>query len=72
MAEPKFLHKVEFENVTLYHADCLDVLPLLPKVDALITDPPYGIFACGKVIEERCKHGTILFFRNRCECGKYR
>ena len=30
-------------NATLYLADCRDVLPTLPKVDAVITDPPYGI-----------------------------
>ena len=30
-------------NATLYMADCRDVLPTLPKVDAVITDPPYGI-----------------------------
>ena len=30
-------------NATLYCADCRDVLPLLQKVDAVITDPPYGI-----------------------------
>jgi site-specific DNA-methyltransferase (adenine-specific) len=30
-------------NATLYLGDCLEVLPLLPKVDAVITDPPYGI-----------------------------
>lgn len=28
---------------TLYHADAADVLALIPKVDALVTDPPYGI-----------------------------
>ena len=28
---------------TLYLADCMEVLPTLPKVDAVITDPPYGI-----------------------------
>lgn len=27
----------------LYCADCLDILPTLEKVDAVITDPPYGI-----------------------------
>ncbi len=27
---------------TLYLADCMDVLPTLPKVDAVVTDPPYG------------------------------
>jgi tRNA G10 N-methylase Trm11 len=40
------MHKVEFENVTLWHADCLDVLPLLAGVDACITDPPYGMDWC--------------------------
>lgn len=25
------------------HADCRDILPLLPKVDLVLTDPPYGI-----------------------------
>jgi len=29
----------------LYLGDCLEILPLLPKVDACITDPPYGIGA---------------------------
>ena len=30
-------------SATLYLADCRDVLPTLPKVDAVITDPPYGL-----------------------------
>lgn len=32
-------------NATLFLADCMDVLPTLPRVDAVITDPPYGIGA---------------------------
>lgn len=28
-------------NATLYLGDCLEILPTLPKVDAVITDPPY-------------------------------
>lgn len=28
---------------TLYLADCLDVLPTLGRVDAVVADPPYGI-----------------------------
>jgi DNA modification methylase len=35
--------KVEIGNATLYLGDCMDILPTLPKVDAVITDPPYGI-----------------------------
>jgi site-specific DNA-methyltransferase (adenine-specific) len=30
-------------DCTLYLGDCREVLPTLPKVDAVITDPPYGI-----------------------------
>lgn len=30
-------------DCTLYLADCRDVLPTLGKVDAVVTDPPYGI-----------------------------
>lgn len=35
--------KVEVGNATLYLDDCRSVLPMLPLVDAVITDPPYGI-----------------------------
>ena len=33
--------KVEIGNATLYLGDCMDILPTLGKVDAVITDPPY-------------------------------
>ena len=33
---------VQIGDATLYHGDCLEILPTLPKVDAVITDPPYG------------------------------
>ena len=36
-------------NATLYLGDCRDLLPTLPKVDAVITDPPYGIGASSGV-----------------------
>ena len=29
-------------NATMYHGDCLEILPELEKVDAVITDPPYS------------------------------
>ena len=34
-------------NATLYLGDCRDILPTLPKVDAVITDPPYEAEAHG-------------------------
>lgn len=32
-------------GMTIYHADCRDILPLLPKVDLVFADPPFN---CGK------------------------
>ena len=40
MSEP-----VVIGDATLYLGDCMDILPTLPKVDAVVTDPPYGINA---------------------------
>lgn len=30
-------------GIVLYHGDCRDVFPLLPPIDAVVTDPPYGV-----------------------------
>ena len=35
--------EVTIGNCTLYQGDCLEILPLLGKVDACVSDPPYGI-----------------------------
>lgn len=37
------MNPVVIGDATLYLGDCLEILPTLPKVDAVITDPPYGI-----------------------------
>ena len=31
-------------GIEIYHGDCRDILPHLPKVDLVLTDPPYDIF----------------------------
>lgn len=33
----------EEKGITIYHGDCREILPSLPKVDLVLTDPPYGI-----------------------------
>ena len=30
-------------DLKIYHGDCLEIMPLLPKVDLVVTDPPYGM-----------------------------
>ena len=30
-------------GITIYHGDCREMLPQLPPVDLVLTDPPYGI-----------------------------
>ena len=46
MTEPYF----QDDTVTLWHGDCLDVLAGLPdaSVDAVVTDPPYGLEFMGR------------------------
>lgn len=29
--------------VTIYHGDCREILPTLPKIELILTDPPYGM-----------------------------
>lgn len=36
------------DGTIIHHADCLDVLPTLVDIDAVVTDPPYGLGFMGK------------------------
>jgi site-specific DNA-methyltransferase (adenine-specific)/modification methylase len=40
--------RVEIGDCVLYEGDCLEIMPTLGKVDAVVTDPPYGIGETGK------------------------
>ena len=42
MTEP-YRRKEIIGDCTLYLGDCRDILPTLGKVDAVVTDPPYGM-----------------------------
>jgi len=37
------MREEQIGRATLYLGDCRDILPTLGKVDAVVTDPPYGI-----------------------------
>jgi len=41
-------------DATLYLGDCLEILPTLEKVDAVVTDPPYGVML-GEVVNGQSK-----------------
>ena len=44
-------------NATLYCGDCRDILPTLGKVDAVVTDPPYGIGIAANPVRQ--KHAKL-------------
>jgi DNA modification methylase len=51
--------KVQIGDATLYCGDCMEILPTLGGVDAVVTDPPYGIGADkGKPIKKRSFNGS--------------
>lgn len=53
---PEIKPYYEHAGITIYHGDCREILPQLPKVDAVITDPPYGINgSSGSINAERGK-----------------
>lgn len=51
----KYKRKEIIGNCTLYLADCMDVMPHLGRVDAVVTDPPYGIGESNKKGQSRGK-----------------
>lgn len=33
----------DHNGITIYHGGCLEIMPHLPQVDLVLTDPPYGV-----------------------------
>ncbi len=51
-------------NATLYLGDALEILPTLGKVDAVITDPPYGINEAAGKNKSRTKMAVAKDYGN--------
>jgi site-specific DNA-methyltransferase (adenine-specific)/modification methylase len=49
---------VTIGDATLYLGDCREILPTLPKVGAVVTDPPYGIGENSRKVASRGKLAT--------------
>ena len=47
-------------NAQLFLGDCRDILPTLGKVDAVVTDPPYGIGFGSKNTKWSANRGVVL------------
>ncbi len=53
----------KISDATLYLGDCLEILPTLGKVDAVVTDPPYCVGFVGKTENDgRKNRGGYLSF----------
>lgn len=51
--------RVVIGSAELWHGDCLEILPTLPKVDAIVTDPPYssgGMVRSDRMASTRAKY----------------
>ena len=64
MTDSPIKREVTIGDCRLILGDCLEVMPLLGKVDAVVTDPPYGIGA-GTGIGKVTKEGSD--FRDRAQ-----
>lgn len=47
MSNEPWERRVEIGDCVLYQGDCLRIMPMLEGVDAVVTDPPYGIKETG-------------------------
>jgi DNA modification methylase len=54
---------------TLYRGDCLDVLPTLSPVDAIVTDPPYHLLQASRAGSPRQNNKATPFGRTGGSAG---
>lgn len=69
MTLPKPYYHDEKAGITIYHGDCLSIVPSLPEIDFVYADPPYGVdkaewdkkYFTGweKMCVNKSKHGLV-------------
>ena len=67
----------ESGGITIYHGDCLEILPTLARADLVLTDPPYGIGEHGGKCRTRgapgfSKHENLGWDNERPSAGVIR
>jgi DNA modification methylase len=60
-----YVRMEQIGDCTLYQGDCRDILPTLGKVDAVVTDPPYGIRADENPVRGVMRYGESSWDRKR-------
>jgi site-specific DNA-methyltransferase (adenine-specific)/modification methylase len=53
MREPDY----QRDGITLYCGDCMEIFPVLDRIDAVITDPPYGVNFAGSATKCSTRNG---------------
>src|ERR1017187_8779042 len=49
------------KGITVYLGDCRDVFPTLSKVDAVVTDPPYGVELTKRVTKNTIRKASKTY-----------
>ena len=60
----------EENGITIYLGDCREILPTLPKVDLVLTDPPYGIGA-DRNLRANTQYGKAVTLSKDYGVGKW-
>jgi DNA modification methylase len=56
---------------TLYLGDCLEILPEIGQVDAVVTDPPYGVLLGSTEINKQAKNKSRLSYSSFSDTPEY-
>ena len=56
--------------MTIYHGDCREIMPELPKVDLVLTDPPYGIGEGSKKTQSRQRTSSSAALADQRDYGE--